>query len=469
MIGDYMLALNPKYRLSKARSNIFFYSFDKENLNLTDQKCIHPNTAVILSFFNGNNSMDEIKSAVMHLFDLSENSYNQQIEEFFQEWNDYFIDVNQQVRFEDPINYIIPADEVDLTKINLEKPIYIGYNITQKCSGRKCIYCYAETADVRKINEMSIEHIDGLLKEMASLKVEFVNLGGGDPLASRNVYHILEILSEAGIFVHLSTKQFVNQSVAEKLTKAGLRKMQFSIDCLDNSLSKRLTGVSDFASRAINSIKLLIKNGISVSINSVVTALNINDIPNLVDRLVSLGIKKIGLSQYNRSGYHHNDILFVTKAQIKKLYDYILDFQISNNDVDISLSSSYTLDENQNAKGLDGFLNRPICSAGKTSLMIMPDGSVIPCEQIPCDEPYILGNVGRQGILGVWNSKIFRDFFVPEQEKFNGSICRDCDAFKLCILEKGWCFRDAWKAYGTIYEANPACPKAKDRKGKRLF
>ena len=93
-------------------------------------------------------------------------------------------------------------------------------------------------------------------------------------------------------------------------------------------------------------------------------------------------------------------------------------------------------------------------------MLIKANGDVTLCEQVPHGPPFVVGNVSRQGVLGVWNSAELAAFLHPPQELFRGSVCFDCEAFPSCHDDRlGYCYRDTLFSYGTIYNAPPDCPR----------
>ena len=102
---------------------------------------------------------------------------------------------------------------------------------------------------------------------------------------------------------------------------------------------------------------------------------------------------------------------------------------------------------------------RSSCSGGTSSLVINADGNVLLCEQVPNEPPFIVGNLRSRSILDVWNSDRLLGAVHPEQEKFEGTACFDCDEFDECHTSLGRCFRDALMCFGTCYAPPPACPR----------
>jgi MoaA/NifB/PqqE/SkfB family radical SAM enzyme len=64
--------------------------------------------------------------------------------------------------------------------------------------------------------------------------------------------------------------------------------------------------------------------------------------------------------------------------------------------------------------------------------------------------------------MDVWNGEELLNFAYPPREKFLGSACYDCPDLMDCQSKAGYCFRDAFFNYGTVYGPPPKCPLAPD-------
>ncbi len=336
--------------------------------------------------------------------------------------------------------------------------------ITQKCGGRNCIYCYAQDESSCHLGEMEFKHIAKIIEQAKTNKVVVITLSGGDPFVHKNIIDIIQMIVEAKIDLQLSTKQFLTDNTISRLKNIGLRSIQISIDAFENELAKIMTGVSMYAAKAFDTIKRLQKNEIEVSTNTIVTCLNAENVPELVCELYNIGVKVMRLSRYFRSAYKHSDELFLLESQETKLREFVDNFVSKHPDIYLHLSGTGESIENSKSKTkeeeIKRFANRGACSAGRTGMVILPNCKVIPCEQLPCEDEYVLGDTSRQTLSEIWNSQRFKGFFAPDRSLFQGTICYDCEHYDLCVIKNGWCSRDAWKAFGTIYQTNPICPKA---------
>jgi len=100
------------------------------------------------------------------------------------------------------------------------------------------------------------------------------------------------------------------------------------------------------------------------------------------------------------------------------------------------------------------------CTAGVWNAIVNPDGNVFLCDDLPNQEPFIVGNVFQSPLLEVWESEAANRIRKPERELFEKTACSDCDIFDQCSQSPRICFRDSYQAYGRVFGPPPNCPKA---------
>ncbi|MBE2315252.1 GTP 3',8-cyclase MoaA [Solirubrobacter sp. CPCC 204708] len=133
----------------------------------------------------------------------------------------------------------------------------VRISVTDRCNFR-CQYCMpAEGLPwLDRDDLLSYEEIARLVSLMASMGVHDVRLTGGEPLARRELWRLVELLS-ADEHVHdlsLTTNGYLLERQVEQLVKAGLRRVNVSLDALApdrffqltrrNSLQKVLDGLA---------------------------------------------------------------------------------------------------------------------------------------------------------------------------------------------------------------------------------
>jgi radical SAM protein with 4Fe4S-binding SPASM domain len=191
------------------------------------------------------------------------------------------------------------------------------------------------------------------------------------------------------------------------------------------------------------------------------TSYNILTAPTLVNLLADLGVIKVTISSYGRSIYTHRDQFFVdeyagkwVEEKVKKLSDNLKGV--------IKASFRYYQDERYLPKEAkeEKFRTRARCTASRWGFIILSDGKVIPCDECPVENDFIVGDVTNKSIMDVWKSSLNDNFVTPSRELFKGTVCYECVEFEGCSINGKRCFRDAFKAYGSVYTAPPDCPIA---------
>jgi radical SAM protein with 4Fe4S-binding SPASM domain len=199
------------------------------------------------------------------------------------------------------------------------------------------------------------------------------------------------------------------------------------------------------------------------------TKYNIAQAADLVRLLRSLGVEEIALTSVGRSLFVADfDSLFFdpgeymwfeTAKQVAASY--------KTPPLRISANRMVAMDTLAPEERIEGFKNRSQCTAGRWGFVVLSDGKVITCDEMPIVDPFVVGDVSKQSISEVWASPQIGYLLQPPQEKFAGTACHDCPDFVSCHAIRGRCFRDALKAYGSFYAPTPGCPRAP--RGRRVY
>ncbi|MDD2833570.1 MAG: GTP 3',8-cyclase MoaA [Methylotenera sp.] len=124
---------------------------------------------------------------------------------------------------------------------------YIRLSITDRCDFR-CVYCMSEDVQFLPRDEvLSLEECARLVKAFVSLGVKKVRITGGEPLVRKDA---LWLFNEIGhlqglneLVVTTNGSQLEHQ--AQALKKAGVRRINISLDSLDAARFHQITRVGD--------------------------------------------------------------------------------------------------------------------------------------------------------------------------------------------------------------------------------
>ncbi len=121
---------------------------------------------------------------------------------------------------------------------------YLRISVTDRCNLR-CVYCLPETSIQwqARANQLSAEEIVRVTEAAAQTGVKRVRLTGGEPLVRPDIVEIVaRLASIPGIEeVSLTTNAMLLERLAQPLAEAGLKRVNISLDTLDEDKFKRIT------------------------------------------------------------------------------------------------------------------------------------------------------------------------------------------------------------------------------------
>jgi cyclic pyranopterin phosphate synthase len=167
---------------------------------------------------------------------------------------------------------------------------YLRVSVTDRCDMR-CTYClpkhftdYEDPADWLTFDELT-----QIIRVFSSLGVRRVRLTGGEPLLRRNLPELVgKIAALPGINdISLSTNGARLDKQAEALAKAGVKRVNISLDSLDQGCIEKITG-RDSLESVLQGISAAVRAGLSpIKINMVVMN-GIND--HEIDRMAEFAL-----------------------------------------------------------------------------------------------------------------------------------------------------------------------------------
>ena len=204
------------------------------------------------------------------------------------------------------------------------KLTYLRISITDLCNLR-CCYCMPESG-IYKINHqeiLSYEEIIRLVRAMAAEGVTKVRLTGGEPLIRRNIVDFVrELAAVPGIDdLRLTTNGVLLGELAEPLYKAGIGRVNISIDSLDRENYRLITG-RDELPRVLEGISAALATGFQrVKLNVVaIRGVNDQEIPALADLIFKydLDVRFIEFMPLGETCFW-SDERFISTSEIKDL------------------------------------------------------------------------------------------------------------------------------------------------------
>lgn len=162
-------------------------------------------------------------------------------------------------------------------------------SLTQKCN-LSCFYCHHEGegcgSDPRSKSEMAPEEVAFLVRVAAKLGMRSVKLTGGEPLLYSGIEEVVRMVSSIdGVHdVSMTTNGVLLSEWAQTLAKAGLKRVNVSLDTLSKEKYKRITG-RDALEKVIEGVDAALKAGLKpVKLNMVLLrGVNVSELDSLID------------------------------------------------------------------------------------------------------------------------------------------------------------------------------------------
>jgi cyclic pyranopterin phosphate synthase len=169
---------------------------------------------------------------------------------------------------------------------------YLRVSVTDLCNFR-CVYCLPPEGTAQKSHHeiLRYEEILRMVELGVRLGVRKVRVTGGEPLVRRDITHFIGRLTriEGLEDVALTTNGYMLASMAVELRLAGLKRVNISLDSLDQRTFQRITG-ADGLERVLEGIQTSLDVGFDpVKLNVVLLrGINEDDVP----RLANMTLKK---------------------------------------------------------------------------------------------------------------------------------------------------------------------------------
>ncbi|HZG71853.1 MAG TPA: GTP 3',8-cyclase MoaA, partial [Chondromyces sp.] len=153
----------------------------------------------------------------------------------------------------------------------------IRISVIDQCNFR-CSYCMpAEIFDsnypfLQKEQYLSFSEIIKVVQAVTGLGVEKVRLTGGEPLLRKDLHLLVQALHKQTDIkdIALTTNGVYLPKYANLLKKAGLQRVNVSMDAIEDNVFKRMNGRSVGIKPVLNGIEAAQEAGLGVKINMVV-------------------------------------------------------------------------------------------------------------------------------------------------------------------------------------------------------
>ncbi|PID92182.1 MAG: radical SAM/SPASM domain-containing protein [Bacteroidetes bacterium] len=303
---------------------------------------------------------------------------------------------------------------------------YIFWECTLRCN-LNCLHCGSDckkdaaVADMPK--EVFLKALDEITPILNPSETQIV-LTGGEAMLRKDIFEVGQAIYDRGFPWGMVTNGMaLNDTTIPKLLQSGLRALTISLDGLEKS-HNTLRGHRHSYKRSLRAIELLRdRPGLRYDVVSCANQLNINELPELYEKLLERGLKEWRIFTVFPIGRaREHEFLQLPASDFKRLFDFI---EGVRNEGRIKLNY-----------GCEGFLgnyegrvrdNFFFCRAGINVASILVDGAISACPNLR--DNFIQGNIYKDSFREVWTRGygMYRD-----RSWTKTSQCAKCRFFKYC-------------------------------------
>jgi len=290
----------------------------------------------------------------------------------------------------------------------------LDLNITNRCNLR-CAHCAFDSGLV-KMPELTLSELEKILRETKELGGRRFDITGGEPLVRNDVDKIIEIGKKLGYKIELVTNGcLLTKEKLRRFKEIGLDGIAISLDGSNSEVYNRIRRRDkETFEKVLENIMEAKRTGFYTKINTTVFNCNLEDITNITELALSLGIDEQGIYYFTPVGRGNRSdesavepLKWLNFIRIKlKKYE--------NKGMKISLEFPLIEKEQWNYK------YGCIADNEKNHLQILPDGNVYPCA-ILASYGRPIANLHGCSIKDIWNNKeLWKKYWIELSKLFKG-------------------------------------------------
>lgn len=338
-------------------------------------------------------------------------------------------------------------------------PLRLFWEVTSECNFR-CKHCYAD-AGKKLTDELNHEEALALVDELKNVGIFSLFIAGGEPLMRKNIFDILERLSESAISATISTNgYFIDEKMAHRLSQCNLGLVTVSLDGSTSRTHEQFRGVKGSFEKTVNALDLLREYGVNTSVGYVLHRNNYAEVPDIITLCIKHGVKLINIMRIAPVGRAASaDEFSLTFAMHREIIHHLEQMYDEFKDKIAIMSDNPVISTwimiNQGKKGKKG--KGHYCDAGKFTGYIQANGNVLPCGYLPV----VLGNLRHSSLKAIWASTAAQR--VRNLARQLPSECEECTYLPYC---HGGCRGVCYSLYQRTDVRDPVCFKEFQEKMK---
>ncbi len=323
------------------------------------------------------------------------------------------------------------------------KPYLISFSVTARCD-LSCPHCFMDAGCSE--DELTLGEIERILAQVADATPDsMLILTGGEPLLRRDILEIVETASGLGFIPVLGTSgRFLKEDLAERLREKGLKGVSVSVDSVDPEHHDSFRGSPGSWRRAVNALRVSRAAGIETQMNVTLTDSNADQLEELIELGVDLGVKAVNFFFIVCTGRASRS--FISTETYGELLVKIGELSLKERRTIVRARCAPHVYRFFPERGLPVGGGTRGCPAGRYYLRIDHRGILYPCPYLPVP----VGDLRSSPFPELWNSSpVLRKL---REESYGGS-CGLCKYRLIC----GGCRARAFTETGDLMGGDPLC------------
>lgn len=326
--------------------------------------------------------------------------------------------------------------------IDLTKRFYVQWHVTDECN-LKCRHCY-QADDMHKTMSyedalIALDKISEYIGRLDGFEAQ-INLTGGEPLLYNKLFELIDEIRKRGFKWALLTNGIMLSDSSHLVRKIKEREPVFVQVSLEGSetVNDEIRGKGTYE-KICRAMDVLVAEGIKTLVSFTVNAKNYREFTAVAKAAKEHRVYKlwcdryVGKDELTLTTEQYTEFLNILKKERKRT-------KRSSHTV---ISAERSL---QFIAGGDGYL----CGAGGALLVLLSDGTILPCRRLPLP----LGNIFEEGKVEdiLKSSEIWQMLTRPQYS----NDCLACSDFGRC---KGGAKCVTYAQTGYFFAKDINCPK----------
>jgi radical SAM protein with 4Fe4S-binding SPASM domain len=178
----------------------------------------------------------------------------------------------------------------------MASPLRLVFWETTKACNLSCKHCRAVPQRSLGPDELGTRQAFDLIDEIGKVSKPVMVLSGGEPLFRPDIFEIADYGVHSGFRMAMATNgTLIDARYAAKIADVGISRVAISLDGALPETHDRFRNMEGSHAKALNGIRLLRDEGVSVQINSTIAKHNVDELPRMLDLALSLGADALHL------------------------------------------------------------------------------------------------------------------------------------------------------------------------------